>query len=138
MAGTDFPHHCSEWPGNQAVFIRISILAVRLLNAQVGIFFYHFVTAVYFLSSCLSVQHDAQGFSCERGKNSLVFTRGFVGSANALNGCTPGRRRGRLESLQLEVVVPLPKKQNKTKIWKLIPHPCAKREEKQPLSSIKG
>lgn len=39
MARTDFPHHCSEWPGNQAVFIRISILAVRLLNAQVGIFF---------------------------------------------------------------------------------------------------
>lgn len=39
MTGTDFPHHCSEWPGNQAVFIRISILAVRLLNAQAGIFF---------------------------------------------------------------------------------------------------
>lgn len=39
MAGTDFTHHCSEWPGNQAVFIRISILAVRLLNAQVGTFF---------------------------------------------------------------------------------------------------
>lgn len=69
------------------------------------------------------------GFSCERGKNSLVFTRGFVGSANALSGCTPGKRRGRLESFQLEVVVPLPKKQNKTKIWKLIPCSCAKREE---------
>lgn len=88
MARTDFPRHCSEWPGNQAVFIRISILAVRLLNTQVGIFFCHFVTAVYFLSACLSVQHDAWGFSCECGKNSLVFTGGFVGSANALNGCT--------------------------------------------------
>lgn len=92
MAGTDLPHHCSEWLGNQTVFIRISILAVRLLKAQVGTFFCHFVTAVYFLFACLSVRHDARGFGCEPGKNSLVFTRGFVGSANALNGCTPGKK----------------------------------------------
>lgn len=50
-----------------------------------------FITAVYFLSACLSVQCDARGSSYVPGKNSLIFTRGFVGSANALNGFTPGK-----------------------------------------------
>lgn len=103
-----------------------------------GHFFCHFVTAVYFLSACLSVQHDAQGFSCEPGKNSLVFTRGFVGSANALNGCTPGKKEREAGIIPAGSCCASAKKNKIKKIWKLIPHPCAQREEKQPLNSRKG
>lgn len=100
--------------------------------------FCHFVTAVYFLSACLSVQHDARGFSCERGKSSLVFSRGFVGSANALNGCTPGKKEREAGIIPAGRCCASAKKTTTTKKWKLISHPCAKREEKQPLSSRKG
>lgn len=53
--------------------------------------FFLFITAVYFSSACLSVQYNTRGSSCVPGKNSRIFTRGFVGSANGLNGFTPGK-----------------------------------------------
>lgn len=68
--------------------IRHRILAVRLLNTQVGTFFASL--SQLFISS-LPVQCDTCGFSCVPGKNSCIFTGGFVGSANAVNGFTPGK-----------------------------------------------
>jgi len=50
-----------------------------------------FITAVCFLSACLSAQSGARGSRCVPAGNSPVFPRGCAGSANALRGFTPGK-----------------------------------------------
>lgn len=46
---------------------------------------------IFLPSACLSVPCDTWGFSSVPGKSSLIFTRGFLGSADALNGFTPAK-----------------------------------------------
>jgi len=124
-------------PGDQAVRIGRSVWAVRLLNTRVGTFFASLSQQfVFSLPACLLRVVLGAPAVCRLG--TARFSQGAVLALLML--CVAlllGRRSGRLEKRQLEVVVPLPRNQNKKYIWKWIPHPCAKKEEKQPLSSRK-
>lgn len=118
-AGTDPPHGPREWlqllliSGNQAVFIGLCILVDRLLNTQVWTFFAS-------LSQLLIFSQPACLFNMMLGALAMCLVRITLFLQVALLALLVlwmvlllGKRRGRLEKLQIEVVVPLPKKINK-------------------------